>query len=42
MNDGFNKGVWNFAININKKTSAKTRARYEMAKANGDAPKSLK
>ena len=41
MNDGFVKGVWNFAINFNKK-SPRVEALYEMAKKNGDAPDSLK
>ena len=42
MKAGFVKGVWNFAIGFNKKTSARTRKLYEMARDNGDAPKSLK
>jgi TRAP-type C4-dicarboxylate transport system substrate-binding protein len=42
MNAGFTKGVWNFAINFNKKTTPRVMKLYEMAKANGDAPKSLK
>ncbi len=42
MTAGFVKGVWNFAIGFNKKTSERTRKLYEMARANGDAPKSLK
>lgn len=42
MNAGFLKGVWNFAIGFNKKTTARTRKLYEMAKAHGDAPQSLK
>ena len=42
MNDGFVKGVWNFAINFNKKSKPRVEALYEMAKKNGDAPDSLK
>ena len=42
MNAGFIKGVWNFAINFNKKSKPRVQKLYEMAKANGDAPASLK
>ena len=42
MNAGFTKGVWNFAINFNKKSKPRVQKLYEMAKANGDAPQSLK
>ena len=42
MNDGFIKGVWNFAINFNKKSKPRVQALYEMARKNGDAPQSLK
>ena len=38
MNDGFVKGVWNFAINFNKKSKPRVQALYEMARKNGDAP----
>ncbi len=37
VNKGFLKGVWNIAINFNKKTKARVQALYEMAKKNGDA-----
>lgn len=37
VNKGFLKGVWNIAINFNKKTKARVEALYEMAKKNGDA-----
>ena len=42
MNDGFVKGVWNFAINFNKKSKPRVQKLYEMARDNGDAPASLK
>lgn len=42
MTDGFIKGVWNFAINFNKKTKPRVEKFYEMVKAQGDAPQSLK
>ena len=42
MNDGFIKGVWNFAINFNKKSKPRVQKLYEMVRANGDAPQSLK
>ena len=42
MNAGFIKGVWNFAINFNKKSKPRVQKLYEMARANGDAPQSLK
>ena len=42
MNAGFIKGVWNFAINFNKKSKPRVEKLYEMAKGNGDAPASLK
>lgn len=41
MTAGFVKGVWNLAITANKKTSARARKLYEMARDNGDAPKTL-
>lgn len=37
VNKGFLKGVWNIAINFNKRTKARVQALYEMAKKNGDA-----
>ena len=42
MISGFTKGVWNFAINFNKKSKPRVQKLYEMVKANGDAPESLK
>jgi TRAP-type C4-dicarboxylate transport system substrate-binding protein len=42
MNAGFVKGVWNFAINFNKKSKPRVQKLYEMARDNGDAPASLK
>lgn len=42
MNAGFIKGVWNFSINFNKKSKPRVQKLYEMVRANGDAPKSLK
>jgi TRAP-type C4-dicarboxylate transport system substrate-binding protein len=42
MSAGFTKGVWNFAINFNKKSKPRVEALYEKAKANGDAPQNLK
>jgi TRAP-type C4-dicarboxylate transport system substrate-binding protein len=42
MLDGFQKGVWNLAMAGNKKTAARVMELYEMAKAKGDAPASLK
>lgn len=42
MIDGFTKGIWNLSINANKKSADRVRALYEMAKAKGDAPASLK
>jgi TRAP-type C4-dicarboxylate transport system substrate-binding protein len=42
MSAGFVAGVWNFAINYNKKSKPRVQTIYEMAKANGDAPQSLK
>ena len=41
MKAGFVKGVWNLAITANKKTEARARKLYEMARDNGDAPKTL-
>ncbi len=41
MKAGFVKGIWNLAITANKKTSARARKLYEMARDNGDAPKTL-
>jgi TRAP-type C4-dicarboxylate transport system substrate-binding protein len=37
VNRSFLKGVWNIAVNFNKKTKARVEALYEMAKKNGDA-----
>jgi len=42
MLDGYVKGVWNLAMAGNKKTADRVMALYEMAKAKGDAPASLK
>lgn len=42
MLDGFQKGVWNLAMAGNKKTADRVMELYEMAKAKGDAPASLK
>jgi len=42
MQDGFLKGVWNLAIDFNKKTGPRAKEIYEIAKKNGDAPASLK
>ena len=42
MIDGFIKGIWNLAMAGNKKTAGRVMELYEMAKANGDAPDSLK
>lgn len=42
MAAGFVKGVWNLAIDFNKKTGPRAKELYEMAKAKGDAPASLK
>ena len=39
---GFAKGVWNLSMAANKKTADKVKELYEMAKANGHAPASLK
>lgn len=39
---GFVKGVWNLAMSANKATKSRVEALYEMVKANGDAPASLK
>lgn len=41
MNDGFIKGVWNFAINFNKKSKPRVQTLYEMARDKGDAPATL-
>ena len=40
--DGFIKGIWNLAMAGNKKTAGRVMELYEMAKAKGDAPESLK
>lgn len=37
INKGFLKGVWNIAVNFNKKTKERAQALYDMAKKNGDA-----
>jgi TRAP-type C4-dicarboxylate transport system substrate-binding protein len=42
MSAGFVAGVWNFAINYNKKSKPRVETLYEKAKANGDAPQNLK
>jgi len=42
LSAGFTKGVWNFAINFNKKSMPRVKKLYEMARENGDAPASLK
>ena len=41
MNAGFIKGVWNFAINFNKKSKPRVQKLYEMARDKGDAPATL-
>jgi len=42
MVDGFIKGIWNLSMDGNKKTAGRVMELYEMAKAKGDAPASLK
>tara|TARA_R110002072_G_scaffold130040_12_gene268779 strand:+ start:687 stop:1703 length:1017 start_codon:yes stop_codon:yes gene_type:complete len=42
MIDGFIKGIWNLSMAGNKKTAGRVMELYEMAKAKGDAPDSLK
>ena len=41
LSAGFTKGVWNFAINFNKKSMPRVQKLYEMVRDNGDAPASL-
>ncbi len=40
--DGYLKGIWNLSMNANKETADRVMELYEMAKAKGDAPESLK